>query len=186
MPFTLEGENGFLQALFRRVQHTGHALVVAAEGAGQEWFDAVRETDLSSNIRLQDIGFLLKERIERYFKDRLLDLKFKYIDQSYMIRGCPLIPRIASTARVWHKARSMRRWREKPGRSLAAGTGITSTCRSILPSQGASRWIQEAISGVRSSNPPDNPKGLVSNFPMEHNNEDATGLVRLGAHSIIF
>jgi hypothetical protein len=27
---------------------------------------------------------------------------------------------------------------------------------------------------------------LVSNFPMEHNNEDATGLVRLGAHSIIF
>ena len=67
--------------------------------AGQEWFDAVRETDLSGNIRLQDIGFLLKERIERYFKDRLLDLKFKYIDPSYMIRGVPANPQDSITSR---------------------------------------------------------------------------------------
>ena len=67
--------------------------------AGQEWFDAVRETDLSGNIRLQDIGFLLKERIERYFKDRLLDPKFKYIDPSYMIRGVPANPQDSITSR---------------------------------------------------------------------------------------
>jgi 6-phosphofructokinase 1 len=34
----------------------------------------------------------IKERIERYFKDRSLDLKFKYIDPSYMIRGVPANP----------------------------------------------------------------------------------------------
>jgi 6-phosphofructokinase 1 len=67
-------------------------LIVVAEGAGQEWFDAARETDLSGNIRLQDIGLLLKARIEGYFKDRSLDLKFKYIDPSYMIRGVPANP----------------------------------------------------------------------------------------------
>ena len=67
--------------------------------AGQEWFDAVRETDLSGNIRLQDIGFLLKERIERYFKDRLLDPKFKYIDPSYMIRGVPANPQDSIASR---------------------------------------------------------------------------------------
>ena len=44
------------------------------------------------NIRLQDIGLWLKERIESYFKDRSLDLKFKYLDPSYMIRGVPANP----------------------------------------------------------------------------------------------
>jgi 6-phosphofructokinase 1 len=92
VPFTLEGENGFLHALHRRIQQMGHALIVVAEGAGQEWFDAARETDLSGNILLQDIGSLLKARIEGYFRDRSLDLKFRYIDPSYMIRGVPANP----------------------------------------------------------------------------------------------
>jgi 6-phosphofructokinase 1 len=39
---------------------------------------------------------LLKARIERYFRDRSLDLKFKYIDPSYMIRGVPANPQDSS------------------------------------------------------------------------------------------
>jgi 6-phosphofructokinase 1 len=37
--FTSEGENGFLEALERCIQQRGYALIVVAEGAGQELFD---------------------------------------------------------------------------------------------------------------------------------------------------
>jgi 6-phosphofructokinase 1 len=91
--FTLEGENGFLEALHRRILQTGNALIVVAEGAGQELFnDSIKDTDPSGNILFKDIGLLLKRHIEKYFKDRSLDLKFKYIDPSYMIRGVPANP----------------------------------------------------------------------------------------------
>jgi 6-phosphofructokinase 1 len=91
--FTLEGENGFLEALHRRILQTGNALIVVAEGAGQELFnDSITVTDPSGNILFKDIGLLLKRHIEKYFKDRSLDLKFKYIDPSYMIRGVPANP----------------------------------------------------------------------------------------------
>lgn len=52
VPFTLEDENGFLHALHRRIQQTGHASIVVAEGAGQQWFDATRETDVSGNAAM--------------------------------------------------------------------------------------------------------------------------------------
>jgi 6-phosphofructokinase 1 len=58
--FTLEGENGFLEALHQRIRRTRHALIVVAEGAGQELFDdSDRDTDLSGNVLLKDIGLLL-------------------------------------------------------------------------------------------------------------------------------
>ena len=59
--FTLEGENGFLEALHQRIRRTGHALIVVAERAGQELFDdSDRDTDLSGNVLLKDIGLLLE------------------------------------------------------------------------------------------------------------------------------
>jgi 6-phosphofructokinase 1 len=91
--FNLEGENGFLEALHRRILQKGNALIVVAEGAGQELFnDSIKDTDPSGNILFKDIGLLLKRHIEKYFKERSLDLKFKYIDPSYMIRGVPANP----------------------------------------------------------------------------------------------
>ena len=36
VPFTLEGDNGFLEALERCIQQRGYALIVVAEGAGQD------------------------------------------------------------------------------------------------------------------------------------------------------
>jgi 6-phosphofructokinase 1 len=65
-----------------------------AEGAGQELFnDSIKETDPSGNILFKDIGLLLKKHIENYFKERSLDVRLKYIDPSYMIRGVPANPR---------------------------------------------------------------------------------------------
>lgn len=95
--FTLEGENGFLEALERRIQQRGYALIVVAEGAGQELFDdSDKDTDPSGNVTLKDIGLLLKKHIENHSKHRSLDLKFKYIDPSYMIRGLRANPQDAS------------------------------------------------------------------------------------------
>jgi 6-phosphofructokinase 1 len=70
-----------------------HFSIVVAEGAGQELFnDSIKDTDPSGNILFNDIGLLLKRHIEKYFKERSLDVRFKYIDPSYMIRGVPANP----------------------------------------------------------------------------------------------
>jgi 6-phosphofructokinase 1 len=89
VPFVLEGPNGFLEFLFQRVLKRGHAVVIVAEGAGQELLDMPQATDASGNRRLGDIGVFLRGRIEDYFARRSTDLNLKYIDPSYIIRSIP-------------------------------------------------------------------------------------------------
>jgi 6-phosphofructokinase 1 len=90
VPFPLEGEGGLLQSLERRILTRGHALIVVAEGAGQHLFaDADAERDASGNVRYEDIGIFLRDRIKRYFAERKLALNMKYIDPSYVIRSVP-------------------------------------------------------------------------------------------------
>lgn len=90
VPFPLEGDGGLLQALERRISTRGHALVVVAEGAGQHLFtDRRAETDASGNVRFEDIGLFLKDRIKQHFKERNLAINLKYIDPSYAIRSVP-------------------------------------------------------------------------------------------------
>jgi len=48
VPFTLDG---FFSALKRRLEQRGHAVIVVAEGAGQELFEARGERDASGNIK---------------------------------------------------------------------------------------------------------------------------------------
>ncbi|WP_243544643.1 ATP-dependent 6-phosphofructokinase [Pseudodesulfovibrio tunisiensis] len=88
-PFELEGENGFLAALERRLDCRGHALIVCAEGAGQNLVEGTRERDASGNPVLADICTLLKKRIKQHFKDNGRDLVMKFIDPSYIIRSVP-------------------------------------------------------------------------------------------------
>ena len=88
--FDLKGPNGFLAALEKRLAQRGHAVIVAAEGAGQKFFeDEKTERDESGNIRLKDIGGFLKDVISAYFKEKNIDISLKYIDPSYMIRSLP-------------------------------------------------------------------------------------------------
>jgi 6-phosphofructokinase 1 len=90
VPFPLEGEGGFLQTLERRVLTRGHAVVVVAEGAGQHLLTGHDvERDASGNVRNEDIGVFLRDRIKRHFADRKLELNLKYIDPSYGIRSVP-------------------------------------------------------------------------------------------------
>lgn len=88
IPFELEGENGLLLHLRRRLDARGHALVVVAEGAGQHLLGGgSHESDPSGNIRHRDIGTFLKDRIQRYFKQAKIEINLKYIDPSYTIRS---------------------------------------------------------------------------------------------------
>jgi len=91
VPFTLHGEGGFLEALEHRLMRRGHAVIVVAEGAGQDLIqDPNRiERDASGNVKLKDIGIFLRDAILRYFRDRGIDVTVKYIDPSYTIRSLP-------------------------------------------------------------------------------------------------
>ena len=95
VPFSLEGPDGFLERLRDKVARQGHALVVAAEGAGQELFDDVQGADArdaSGNKKLQDVGRLLRQRIMEDFEEHGLELNLRYIDPSYVIRSVPANP----------------------------------------------------------------------------------------------
>ncbi len=88
--FDLEGEKGLLAELERRLERRGHAVIVVAEGAGQKYFkDQPKETDASGNVKLGDIGKLLKSKITEHFVSAGKEINVKYIDPSYIIRSVP-------------------------------------------------------------------------------------------------
>ncbi len=91
VPFDLEGEKGLLKILERRLLERKHAVILVAEGAGQDLCagSGMKQTDASGNIRLQDIGIYLKTRSEEYFKEKSMEINLKYIDPSYTIRSVP-------------------------------------------------------------------------------------------------
>ena len=92
VPFRLEGPGGFLASLEQRVKDRGSAVVVVAEGAGQDILEAVGDTDASGNTRLADIGTFLRDAVVRHFATAGVPLTCKYIDPSYMIRSVPACP----------------------------------------------------------------------------------------------
>ncbi len=88
--FDLKGPNGLLVNLENRLEARGHAVIVVAEGAGQRHCECMPiERDPSGNIKLKDIGLVLKENILEYFQSRGIDVSLKYIDPSYIIRSLP-------------------------------------------------------------------------------------------------
>ena len=86
------GLESFLESLGERLKARHHAVVVVAEGAGQDLMADTLESDASGNIRLGDIGVFLKDQITDYFKKAGMEVTLKYIDPSYMIRSMPANP----------------------------------------------------------------------------------------------
>lgn len=87
--FRLRGDDGFLAHLHRRLEEKSHAVVLVAEGAGQEFFEESGERDASGNVKYGDIGLWMKDAIIDYFKEINFAATLKYIDPSYMIRSVP-------------------------------------------------------------------------------------------------
>lgn len=87
LSFKVDGEGGFLVFLKERILKRRHALIVVAEGAGQDLLVGNREVDASGNVLHKDIGLFLKERIAVYFSGENIPISLKYIDPSYYIRS---------------------------------------------------------------------------------------------------
>ena len=88
-PFALEGEGGLLPALEERLRSRGHAVIVAAEGAGQHLMENHAAKDVSGNPVLGDVADLLRKNISSYLGARGIEHSLKYIDPSYIIRSIP-------------------------------------------------------------------------------------------------
>jgi 6-phosphofructokinase 1 len=91
--FELDGPRGILEALRHRIALRNHAVIVVAEGAGQNLLEADSTgTDASGNRRLGDIGVFLRDEINQFFQKRNTPITLKYIDPSYAIRSVPASP----------------------------------------------------------------------------------------------
>ena len=86
VPFTLDG---FLSALQERLERRSHAVIVVAEGAGQDLMATSLERDASGNVKYGDIGVFLSDAINDHFKRTGTAITLKYIDPSYTIRSVP-------------------------------------------------------------------------------------------------
>jgi len=80
--FDVHGENGVIEHVKDLLDEQGHCVLVIAEGAGQE-FVKVSGTDAGGNPLLGDIGPWLCKEIKKSTK-----CDVKYIDPTYMVRGC--------------------------------------------------------------------------------------------------
>jgi 6-phosphofructokinase 1 len=88
--FDLYGQRGFLRILRKRLEERHHAVVVVAEGAGKEFFEKQKLVkDLSGNIKNEDIGVYIKEKIIEEFSSKQFPFAIRYIDPSYIIRSAP-------------------------------------------------------------------------------------------------
>ncbi|MDR2606755.1 MAG: ATP-dependent 6-phosphofructokinase [Treponema sp.] len=92
VPFNLEGYNGFLPHLERRILDRGHAVIVVAEGVMQDLLVTEKKTDAGGNAKMADVGIYLRDRIIKYFAEKKIEINLKYIDPSYIIRSSPANP----------------------------------------------------------------------------------------------
>ncbi len=83
-PFILAN---LLAALEQRLVLKEHAVIVVAEGAGQNLLTKSGETDASGNTKLDDIGHFLRDEITAHFKSRSIEMTMRYFNPSYQIRG---------------------------------------------------------------------------------------------------
>jgi 6-phosphofructokinase 1 len=86
VPFS---RDGLLKSLEERLALRGHAVIVVAEGAGQDLLTATTEQDASGNVKYGDIGMYLRDLIKEHFAGIGREVNLKYIDPSYIIRSLP-------------------------------------------------------------------------------------------------
>ncbi|CCI46577.1 hypothetical protein ABG067_004366 [Albugo candida] len=89
IPIELCGPRGCIEHLERVVEEKGRAVVVVAEGAGEELLGTSSIFDAGGNKKLPAIGEFMRDQIKEYFVKQNKEVTVKYIDPSYMIRSVP-------------------------------------------------------------------------------------------------
>ncbi len=94
VPFALDGARGLLEALRYHLAKHKQAVIVVAEGAGQDLLDERSRSRPTppATASYGDIGLFLKDRISAFFEERRIEINLKYIDPSYLIRSVPASP----------------------------------------------------------------------------------------------
>jgi 6-phosphofructokinase 1 len=88
--FSLDGDDGLLAFLKARILRKKHAVLVVAEGAGQDLLGGHDGSlDASGNAKLKDIGIYLRDKVVEYFAQQNIPISIKYFDPSYIIRSVP-------------------------------------------------------------------------------------------------
>ncbi|XP_008779196.2 ATP-dependent 6-phosphofructokinase 2-like [Phoenix dactylifera] len=93
--FYLEGKGGLFEFLDQTLKRNGHAVIVVAEGAGQDMIPRTdkqkEEKDESGNPVFLDVGPWLKSELKKWWEQEHPGELFtvKYIDPTYMIRAVP-------------------------------------------------------------------------------------------------
>ncbi len=90
VPIDLEGPHGILPFLHQRILEKNHAVVVVAEGAGQELLARVQEKEAGSgNKLLPPIAEHIRDEIQAYLERQGMECRMKFIDPSYSVRTIP-------------------------------------------------------------------------------------------------
>ncbi len=115
--FDLDGSNGFLEHLRKRLEQRHHAMVCVAEGAGRHLFDedpSLMKRDASGNIKPPDIG-RLSGRQDQSLHERHRNGVTRSSTSIPANRSgvLPLSPVTLFTALSWGKTPCMPPWREK-------------------------------------------------------------------------
>ena len=97
----------FLAALRERLVRRTHAVIVVAEGAGQDLLEQTNERDESGNVRFGDIGVFLRERIPEYFKSSGLKSASNILIQVTPSEAGLQVPMIRFFVSFWGTMRCM-------------------------------------------------------------------------------
>jgi len=89
VPIVLDGPSGILPFIRKRVKEQDHAVVVVAEGAGEELLGESSVKDKGGNKALPPIGEYMKEQIIQHFDEHGEEATVRYIDPSYTVRSVP-------------------------------------------------------------------------------------------------
>lgn len=79
----------FLDHCVSLLKGQGHAVVVVAEGCGENLLEESSDTDAGGNRKLADVGPWLKDKITSHFSGLKLPVTVKYVDPTYMVRAVP-------------------------------------------------------------------------------------------------
>ncbi len=86
----LGGERGVLAHVEKVLEDQGHAVVVVAEGYGQDMFAGVEGgADASGNAKLFDIGKKLRDELSAHLGASGVPFQLRYVDPGYAIRSVP-------------------------------------------------------------------------------------------------
>lgn len=89
VPIVLEGDDGILPFIRKRVKEHKYAVVVVAEGAGEELLGTSAVVDAGGNRERPMIGEFIRTAISNYFEAFGEEATIKYIDPSYTVRSVP-------------------------------------------------------------------------------------------------